>query len=262
MATIYLENHTVDITPELWEFAQGFQFEASMIPLLLDPVYSVIEFRNIPSKFIYKVIVKMHRADRTHVRASVDAWFVKSARNGRTAGWRTFVKMDTEKELSKASYTDGLYFDLKGNVMQQGHIDGSNEEFADDLANCTQYCINIFTFVQQVLKFNPGDLEEVEVALPEKEVKHGTSKKKRKQSSGVVATTRTYKTYRLKKNYDFTERNPVIRQCRLWYVRGHDRHLSDGRTVHIDPYYKGVDREYAKPEDGDFGRKIMVKPIA
>lgn len=261
MGVVYLENHTVDFTPELWEFCQQFKFETTMIPLILDPVYKVIEFRQIPSPLVHKLVAKWSRVDRTHVRMLMDAYFTPKVRNGRTAGWRTTLMMDMEADINTEAGTYGDFFDLKGNIMPQGHIRiDDHPGMAADISDLTQWCLNAFTFIQQVLKFKPEDLELHEEELPVKEVKKSTHNKKGKPKQNQVASTRTYKSYRLRRDYDFTERNPIVRQCRLWYVRGHDRHLSDGRTIKIDPYYKGVDRAFARPEDGDFGRQIKVRP--
>lgn len=261
MSTIYLENHTVEFTTELWSFCQSFKFETTMVPLLLDPVYDTLELRGIPSDYCNRATIKTHRLDRTHVRMTIDMYYTKLLRNGRTAGWRTVATMDTEADISQEAATYCSSFDLRGNVMNQSHVAlADRPEVRSALMDIIDVCQNAFVFIQQVLRFSPLDLELHEEELPVKEVKH-SGKKKSKSKTPQVATTRTYRCYRIKRDYDFTERNPIVRQCRLWYVRKHKRRLSDGRVIDIDPYYKGVDRAFVKPEDGDFGRQIKVRPV-
>lgn len=262
MSIIYLSHHTVEMTDELWNFCGSFQFEESMIPLILSPVYESIRFVNIPDLPYNRAIVKCKRIDRTRSSMHIDAFFQnKQAGIGRVSGCRAMLVMDTEKGTGEHAKTSHIPIDSNGNPIANGKYDLSKLNIHAS-ADALEKLQNAFVFVNQVLKFKPDDLELIEENIPVKEVfQHKNRQKKKRTSNSVsVATTRTYRTYRLKKGYDFSDRNPIVRSCRLWIVRGHERHLSDGRTVHIDPYYKGIDRIFAKSECENFGRKIIVKP--
>lgn len=114
-----------------------------------------------------------------------------------------------------------------------------------------------FIVTQFFLKYGPDNFEVEERAVEKKPIHAKQAKKALK-----VPVVRTYKTYTLARNFDFTDRNPIVRKCKLWLVRGHDRHYKDGTVVHIDAYYKGVDRETVdKDNPPPTGRFVKVKPL-
>lgn len=114
-----------------------------------------------------------------------------------------------------------------------------------------------FIAVQFLLKYG-SDSFDVEERVVEKKPHH----KKQAKKAGGVPVVRTYRTYRLVKDFDFSDKNPIMRQCRLWLVRSHDRHYKDGRVVHIEAYYKGIDRETVdKDNPPPSGRIIKAKPL-
>lgn len=262
MAVRYLENHTVRITPELWNFLKTFKPDESSVPVELNPTYHAIKFVGIPSEVCDAALVRNERLDRTHVKSTVDIYFTKKYRRSRTGGFRSWNIGDTEN-VNGMSESSGMYFDLKGNVMRSSTLSLSLLE-RKECTDIMQYLLYAFLFVNQLLAVKPEYLVEDE--LPVKKVKkdlHGSKKK----TSGTVTTaaTRLYKTYRVKRDFDFSERNPIVRTCRLWIVRGHDRHYSNGNVVHIDPYYKGIDRQFGKDPNADvdnFGRKIIINSSA
>lgn len=262
MSVRYLENHTVRITPELWDFLKTFELDESSVPAALNPSYSSIKFVGIPGEVCNTALVRNERIDRTHVKTTVDIYFTGKYRRSRTGGIRDWYIGDTENVEGQVEIRSTC-FDLKGNAIKNTNLTFYTSE-RDECIATSHYIRLAFFFVNQLLAVKPEDL--VEDDLPVKEVKRNLRPgKKRKSGTATTATTRLCKTYHIKRGFDFSERNPIVRTCRLWIVRGHDRHYSDGRVVHIDPYYKGVDRQYGKDPYADvdkFGRKLIVNPSA
>lgn len=256
MAVRYLENHSIRITPDFWDFLKTFEPDESSVPVELNPTYHVIKFVGIPSEICGSALVRTERLDRIRVKSTVDLYFKGKYRRARTGGVRSWNIGDTEHP-DKECESNLMFFDIKGNLMRRVNLELSQSEHSE-IADITQYLLYAFLFVNQLLAVKPEDL--VEDDLPIKEVKHNLRPRK-KSGTVTTATTKLCKTYRIKRGFDFSERNPIVRTCRLWIVRGHDRRLSDGRVIHIDPYYKGVDRQYGKNPSADidkFGRRIII----
>lgn len=79
------------------------------------------------------------------------------------------------------------------------------------------------------------DVEEKKARQREHKAVKG---KKRKPS------IRLYKCYTLKKDWESAPRlkQPIKYTCPAWGVRGHIRHLKDGREIYVRPCIKGKDR--------------------
>ena len=77
--------------------------------------------------------------------------------------------------------------------------------------------------------------------VEEKEAKQRHEHKKGSKKKPVV---RLYKCYTLKKDWESAPRlkKPIKYTCPAWGVRGHIRHLKDGREVYVRPCVKGKDR--------------------
>lgn len=258
MAVEYLENHTVRITSELWDFVKTFNPDESTVPMILNPVYHTIKFVGIPSEISTTALVKCERLDRTHVKETVDLYFTNHVKKGRSYGFRSWNIADTENPDGYMD-TKGMFFDSKGHVMVNSNVILSAEQRSES-ADISQYVLYAFLFVNQLLAVGSDNL--IEDDLPIKEMRKRSHKpKKGSRGDKTIATTRLGKTYRIKPGFDFSERNPIVRTCRLWIVRGHDRKYSNGKVIHIDPYYKGVDRKFGSDPSKDvdnFGRKIIV----
>ena len=79
------------------------------------------------------------------------------------------------------------------------------------------------------------DVEEKEAKQREHKNQRGKSGKRK---------VRLYKCYTLKKDWEKAPRlkQPIKYTCPAWGVRGHIRHLKDGREIYIRPCVKGKDR--------------------
>lgn len=77
--------------------------------------------------------------------------------------------------------------------------------------------------------------------VEEKEAKQRHEHKKNGKKKPVV---RLYKCYTLKKDWESAPRlkKPIKYTCPAWGVRGHIRHLKDGREIYVRPCVKGKDR--------------------
>lgn len=76
---------------------------------------------------------------------------------------------------------------------------------------------------------------------------HKTNTSNNKQDRELV---RLFKSYTLKKDWQVTtERRKQVYHCLAWGVRGHERHLKDGRTIFVSPYVKGKERNKYKSKD-------------
>lgn len=145
------------------------------------------------------------------------------------------------------------------NFMEEQIKEGiTKKESATGKTNGIEFDVLVgFIVTHFLLKYGPDNFD-VEERVVERKPIHAKQVKKARKAPMV----RTYKTYTLVKEFDFTDRNPIVRQCRLWLVRGHDRHYKDGKVVHIDPYYKGVDRDTVdKDNPPPTGRFVKVKPL-
>ena len=72
------------------------------------------------------------------------------------------------------------------------------------------------------------------------------SQKKRKHNRNTV---RLFKTYRLIKGWKSKARKKAEITCLAWGVRGHFRHYRNGKTVFVEAYVKGKERDKYKGKE-------------
>lgn len=73
---------------------------------------------------------------------------------------------------------------------------------------------------------------------------------KREHTPAERTTTRLYKCYTLKKNWETkVERKKAEFRCLAWGVRGHFRHYKSGKVVFIAPFVKGKEKDKYKGKD-------------
>ena len=119
-------------------------------------------------------------------------------------------------------------------------------EKRDDTPECEEnwvWCVNAFYMVNSFM-LNFGDVtmavETKEAIAPSK-----ATQKKHKHRNSV----RLFKTYKLIKGWKGQARKKAEITCLAWGVRGHFRHYRNGKTVFIDAYIKGKDREQYKGKE-------------
>ena len=86
-------------------------------------------------------------------------------------------------------------------------------------------------------------VKEIDCAKP-------SGKKKTTYVPSDRTTTRLYKCYTLKKNWETkVERKKAEFRCLAWGVRGHFRHYKSGKVVFIAPFVKGKEKDKYKGKD-------------
>ena len=106
-----------------------------------------------------------------------------------------------------------------------------------------EWCADAF-FIINTFMLHYGDVTmevETKVAQAPSEGKH--SKQKGRNS------VRLFKTYKLVKNWKSQARKKAEITCPCWGVRGHFRHLRNGKVIFVEPYVKGKDREQYKGKE-------------
>lgn len=123
-----------------------------------------------------------------------------------------------------------------------------SEYATDDVTtDLSRGSINSFLAVTNYFVYHKQDYTELE----ERERNVIKVKGRYKYAAGRNAIKLT-RTYRLAKPVVTTdERNRIRREykCEAWGVRGHIRHLKNGKTVFVRPYVKGKKRDEVKAQD-------------
>lgn len=94
--------------------------------------------------------------------------------------------------------------------------------------------------------------KDVSMDIQERICKPSTDDYNNRASSNKSDRSRVnlFKSYTLKKDWVVsTERRKQEYHCLAWGVRGHERHLRDGRTIFVNPYIKGKERSKYKCKD-------------
>ena len=88
------------------------------------------------------------------------------------------------------------------------------------------------------------------MSVREIDCKKPSGKKNYKYTPSERTTARLYKCYTLKKNWEVkVERKKAEFRCLAWGVRGHWRHYRSGKTVFVNAYIKGKEKDKYKGKD-------------
>ena len=89
-----------------------------------------------------------------------------------------------------------------------------------------------------------GDIAtEVEEKVATQRTEHYASKKRERNS------VRLFKSYKLIKNWKTVVRKKAVITCPAWSVRGHFRHLRNGKVIFVEPFIKGPKKDEFKGKE-------------
>ena len=106
-----------------------------------------------------------------------------------------------------------------------------------------EWCVNLFLLVNAFM-LHYGD---VAVEVEEKQAKAPSESKGHKKHDRN--TVRIFKSYRLMKNWTTKARKKAEYTCLAWGVRGHFRHLRNGKTIFVEAYVKGKEKDKYKGKE-------------
>lgn len=141
----------------------------------------------------------------------------------------------------------GLIFDLNSrNIKVFKHTKGEhkrNPEAMKKAANDRQFAISLFFVVQHYLKRLPEAWikKKVEKKLSEKEVSELKKAGKKRVRKVKLINHYTFSVDELERRAKEHDKSKVF-LCPCWGVRGHQRHLKNGKVVWIHAYRKGAKR--------------------
>ncbi len=270
MAVKYLDMDTVEMTPEFWDYLEALTDEykedfwkGTGLVTLRKLDSKTMRFVNLPDNEIGSyTIIWERKGNQATLFEDLPPVPEVTQLSKRVAGIRITSDIDLTGDC--VAIVGGRkhvsFIDVKGNSIRTPFDFLLWDAVRKNEDTMTKLSDEFMGFVMvNCLIDRSKDVFVVEekVVRSKSAEKHTKSRKKK----DYVATTRTYRSYRLKREFNFSVRNPIERTCRLWLVRGHDRYYKDGRVVHVSSYYKGVDRDTMQDEEAPaFGRKIKVKP--
>lgn len=116
-------------------------------------------------------------------------------------------------------------------------------EAENDNEHNWEWCVNLFLLVNAFM-LHYGD---VAMEIEEKQAKAPTeSRPQKKRDRNSV---RIFKSYHLVKNWTTKARKKAEFTCLAWGVRGHFRHLRNGKTIFVEAYVKGKEKDKYKGKE-------------
>lgn len=116
----------------------------------------------------------------------------------------------------------------------------------DDSENVAywQWLVDVFFSINSFM-LHFGDVTmEVEEKIAKEPSEHKEHKKQDRKN-----TVRIFKSYTLKKNWKSQARKKAEITCPAWGVRGHFRHLRNGKVIFVEPYIKGPEKSKYKGKE-------------
>lgn len=107
-----------------------------------------------------------------------------------------------------------------------------------------QWMVDVFFSINSFM-LNFGDVT-MEVETKEVHEQSGNRSQRRHEHRNSV---RLFKSYRLIKNWKSQARKKAEITCPAWGVRGHFRHLRNGKVIFIEPFVKGKERDKYKGKE-------------
>ena len=135
-----------------------------------------------------------------------------------------------------------LELDDNTNAMTWLTMLGKNEEDAEQITHW-QWMMDMFFSINSFL-LNFGDVT-MEVETKEATAPSNTHSRKKNARNSV----RLFKSYKLIKGWKSKARKKAEITCLAWGVRGHFRHLRNGKVIFIDSYIKGKEKDKYKGKE-------------
>ena len=136
-----------------------------------------------------------------------------------------------------------LELDDNTNAMAWLTMLGKNEEGAEQVTHW-QWMMDVFFSINSFM-LHFGDVTmDVETKVAQQQT--GNREQRRKNRTNTV---RMFKTYKLIKNWKSQARKKAEITCPAWGVRGHFRHLRNGKTIFVEAYIKGKEKDKYKGKE-------------
>lgn len=153
----------------------------------------------------------------------------------------------------------GLFFNPNTKVINifkhsKKELKGNNEEFKK-AQHERRFAITAFFLIQHFLKCLPEVWKKTKESrqLTEKEIKELKKTGKKRVNKTKLINRYTFSLDELKRKRENNERTKVF-MCPCWGVRGHYRHLKNGKIVWISAYRKGA----KKNEENVYEKKTYI----
>ena len=139
---------------------------------------------------------------------------------------------------------DGLHTYMHVSDEESGLAEWLNEKADGNHEENWSWCANTF-FIVNAFMLHFGDVT-MEVETKQASAPSAQNTRKHKHRTNTV---RLFKTYKLVKGWKSNARKKVEITCSAWGVRGHFRHYRNGKTIFIEPFVKGKERDQYKGKE-------------
>ena len=144
---------------------------------------------------------------------------------------------------------EGIKSSLYVDDNEVGLSDWLNEVISEDGGTNWEWCADAF-FIINTFMLHFGDVTmEVETKVANEGTGNRAQRRANKRNS-----VRLFKSYKLIKNWKTQARKKAEITCPAWGVRGHFRHLRNGKVIFVESYIKGRDRAQYK------GKEYNLRP--
>ncbi len=175
---------------------------------------------------------------------SMDYYFFEKKGNSIRCG-----VTDTQNFITKYFYVDITEKSEKG-IGSTLRVEGDesmykwlNEPCGENGEGNWEWCADAFFIINTfMLHFGDVTMEvETKVAQAPTQTKH--------QKKNKTNAVRLFKTYKLVKNWKSQARKKAEITCPAWGVRGHFRHYRNGKTIFVEAYVKGKEKDKYKGKE-------------